>query len=142
MTDAEKQKQANRLVLNNIKDNLYPTIKKMLEDNPKLLMDAENYQLNKKEQNKGIKNEDEWTEPEIYEFWSVSDWLYDKLKEKGEIVFKCLDFNVWGRQVTGRALRFTAVLREITEEEELEAEDIMESTDSLEEKEKKLNNLK
>ena len=116
MTDAEKQKQANRLVMNNIKDNLYLTIKKELEDNPELLMDAENYQLNKKEQNEDIENEDEWTEPEIYEFWSVSDWLYDKLKEKGEIVFECLDFNVWGRQTTGQAIKLDNVIQEIAKE--------------------------
>ena len=116
MTDAEKQEQANRLVLKNIKENLCLTIEKMLEDNPELLMDAENYQLNKKEQNKGIKNKDEWTEPEIYEFWSVSDWLYDKLKEKGEIVFECLDFNVWGRQATGQAIKLDDVIQKIAEE--------------------------
>ena len=116
MTDAEKQEQASCLVLNNIKDNLCLTIEKMLEDNPELLMDAENYQLNKKEQNKDIKNEDEWTEPEIYEFWSVSDWLYNKLKEKGEIVFECLDFNVWGRQTTGQAIKLDDVIQKIAEE--------------------------
>lgn len=53
-------------------------------------------------------------EREVFEHWIVSDWLADKLAEKGEKVDK--DFaglTVWARTTTGQAICMDAVLEEI-----------------------------
>lgn len=110
----DKQKQAERLVEQHVLESINLTIEKELNENPELLYKAENYQKVKDELNEDLETEDE--EPEIFEFWSVSDWLYDKLREKGEIVFECLDFYVWGRRTTGQALYLDDVIQEIAEE--------------------------
>lgn len=60
---------------------------------------------------------DEGIEPferEVYEHWIVSDWLADKLAERGEKVDK--DFaglTVWARTTTGQAIYMDAVIEEI-----------------------------
>jgi hypothetical protein len=54
-------------------------------------------------------------EREVYEHWIVSDWLADKLAEKGERVDK--DFagmTVWARTTTGQAISIDSVIEEIT----------------------------
>lgn len=61
--------------------------------------------------------ESEGIEPyprEVYEHWIVSDWLADKLAEKGEKVDK--DFagmTVWARTTTGQAIYTDSVIEEI-----------------------------
>jgi hypothetical protein len=55
----------------------------------------------------------EW---EIFEHWSVSQWLADKLIEQGERVDT--DFAgmcVWGRTTTGQAISMDSVIRRIVE---------------------------
>jgi len=99
-----KQEQAQKIVDNHIIEAINETIQKELQENPEILAEAENYEKVKKELN---------DEPEICEFWSVSDWLYDRLKEKGEIVFECLDFKVWGRKTTGQAIALDSVIQDI-----------------------------
>ena len=45
------------------------------------------------------------TEPvEIFEFWHVTGWYADKLREQGQTVVDILDFTVWGRRTTGQAI--------------------------------------
>jgi len=45
------------------------------------------------------------TEPsEIYEWWAVSSYLYDKLKEMGYCVVDAGSCKVWGRCTTGQAI--------------------------------------
>lgn len=59
-------------------------------------------------------------EDEVYEHWVVSDWLADKLKEKGECI--CLDWQgltIWGRCTTGQMVSMDSVIREIAEELQL-----------------------
>ena len=51
---------------------------------------------------------------EVYEWWIVSDWLYRRLKEQGEVV--CDDFHgltIWGRQTTGQAIYMDYVISQI-----------------------------
>jgi hypothetical protein len=110
-----KQQQAEQLVNRHVIEEINETIQKEFNETPEIIYEAENYEKNKKELNKGI-NKDYWDEPEIYEFWSVDDWLYEKLKAKGEIVFDCLDFHVWGRQTTGQAIYMDSVIQRIAEE--------------------------
>lgn len=57
--------------------------------------------------------EPEWEFPEIYEYWAVSDWLGNKLKEQGEAVEDIFDFTVWGRQTTGQAIYMDGIINEI-----------------------------
>lgn len=54
---------------------------------------------------------------EVYEHWIVSDWLADKLSEKGEKVDK--DFagmTIWARTTTGQAIYCDHVIEQITAE--------------------------
>ena len=51
---------------------------------------------------------------EVYEHWIVSDWLADKLADKGEVVDK--DFHgltIWGRCATGQAIMLDRVVCDI-----------------------------
>lgn len=57
-------------------------------------------------------NEDEWIE--AYEHWIVSDWLADKLAERGEMVLKdFLGLTIWGRATTGQAISLDEVICDI-----------------------------
>lgn len=59
--------------------------------------------------------EDNYTEPEIYEYWAVSDWLGRKLKDHGEIVADVYP-TIWGRTTTGQAILLDGVIRDIVKE--------------------------
>lgn len=50
---------------------------------------------------------------EVYEHWSVSNWLYEKLADKGEVVGSFADFEVWGRCCTGQSMTLDSVIQEI-----------------------------
>ena len=52
---------------------------------------------------------------EIYEWWLVSDWLADKLKEFEEPVLDCNYGSWWGRTCTGQAIKLDYVVRKIVE---------------------------
>jgi len=109
-TDIEKQKKAKNLVEREIYHNLCLTIEKEMKDNPDLLDEAKHfYPIN----DEGERDEENGEYPEIYEFWAVSEALADKLEAKGEIIFECLDFIVWGRQCTGQAIYMDNVMQEI-----------------------------
>jgi hypothetical protein len=55
---------------------------------------------------------------EIYEWWAVSGWFAEKLKEKGECVITGYS-NYWGRCTTGQAILLDRVISEIAEEMEI-----------------------
>ncbi len=52
---------------------------------------------------------------DVYEYWFISDWLADKLEDKGEIVLhEFADFySVWGRSTTGQAISMDSVIEDI-----------------------------
>jgi hypothetical protein len=51
---------------------------------------------------------------EIYEHWIVSDWLADKLLDRGETVVKdFMGLTVWGRCTTGQAISMDSVIQDI-----------------------------
>ena len=53
-------------------------------------------------------------EREIFEHWIVSDWLAEKLAEKGErIDTDFAGITVWGRTTTGQAISMDSVIAEI-----------------------------
>jgi len=61
--------------------------------------------------------EDDGGEPELIEaleFWIVTDWFGDKLKERGEIVNEdFLGFCIWGRTTSGQAISLDWVVQDI-----------------------------
>lgn len=54
------------------------------------------------------------TEPaEIYEWWIVTPWFGDKLRDRGEVVLERWDGWIWGRQGSGQAVQLDSVVSEI-----------------------------
>ncbi|MDC0857499.1 hypothetical protein OAP83_02155 [Rickettsiales bacterium] len=52
--------------------------------------------------------------PEVYEFWLVSKWLLQKLKDRGEIIVEYKNKEEWwGRQTTGQAVDMDSVILDI-----------------------------
>lgn len=53
--------------------------------------------------------------PEVFHWYAVSDWLANRLLEKGEVIL-CEDWHVsiWGRQTTGQATYIDYVIEAIT----------------------------
>jgi hypothetical protein len=56
--------------------------------------------------------EDNYETPEVYEFWAVSGWLADKLRERGEAVADNYP-DIWGRATTGQSIVMDSVIRDI-----------------------------
>ena len=109
LDEFEKQQAGKNLVEKKIFENLLLTCEKELKENSELLFEAENYYPTN-----GDGEKDENGEyPEIYEFWSVDEWLGKKLEQAGEIIFECLDFVVWGRCTTGQAIYLDRVIQNI-----------------------------
>lgn len=56
---------------------------------------------------------------EIYEWWAVSQWLAEKLEEKGEIVAYAGMTCIWGRRTSGQAILLDHVISDICNDLEL-----------------------
>lgn len=57
---------------------------------------------------------EEYEYEEVFEAWSVSGWLADKLEERGERIVR--DFgnhNIWGRTTTGQRISMDYVMEQI-----------------------------
>lgn len=54
---------------------------------------------------------------EVLEWWLVTPWLAERLKERGEIVIDELDCRWWGRLTSGQAIYMDSVIREICGED-------------------------
>ena len=50
---------------------------------------------------------------EIYEWWFVSRWLYERLQEAGEPVLDSDYGYLWGRTYTGQAISLDSVIEKI-----------------------------
>lgn len=50
---------------------------------------------------------------EIFEWWAISGWLYDKLNELGYPVLDAGSCKVWGRTTTGQAILLDGVIGRI-----------------------------
>ena len=50
---------------------------------------------------------------EVLEWWLVTPYMAELLKENGEVIFADYDCYWWGRQVTGQPLTRDAVLRRL-----------------------------
>lgn len=56
---------------------------------------------------------------EIFEWWAVSDYLFDKLKERGCAVVDTGSCKVWGRTTTGQAILLDYVISAICADMEI-----------------------
>jgi hypothetical protein len=57
-----------------------------------------------------------WENQEIYEWWVVSEWLREKLRDKGHPILEN-DYGAWwGRRTTGQAIKMDGSIREIAKE--------------------------
>jgi hypothetical protein len=55
------------------------------------------------------------TEPaEVYEWWLVSDYLGEKLRQEGQVILEDGNNFYWGRQTTGQAILLDGVISRIT----------------------------
>ncbi len=50
---------------------------------------------------------------EIYEWWFVTSWLYERLREYGEPVINSDYGYIWGRGCTGQAIFLDSVIKKI-----------------------------
>lgn len=53
---------------------------------------------------------------EVYEHWIVSNWLADKLEERGQITGDLLGLTIWGRCATGQSIALDHVIQQIAAE--------------------------
>lgn len=63
--------------------------------------------------------EEEESPADIYEWWIVSGWLGDKLKEKGEYIIERWGAAIWGRCTTGQAISLDGVISRICSDLEI-----------------------
>ncbi|CBK64712.1 hypothetical protein [Alistipes shahii] len=50
---------------------------------------------------------------EVLEWWLVTPWLAERLKEQGEVIIDELGCRWWGRQSSGQAIYMDGVIQEI-----------------------------
>lgn len=50
---------------------------------------------------------------EVMEWWLVTDWLSERLKEQGEVIIDDYGCCWWGRQSSGQAIYMDAVMTDI-----------------------------
>lgn len=55
------------------------------------------------------------TEEEVFEWWLVSPYLAQELKEQGEVIIDALGCHWWGRTTSGQAIYMDDVIRKIAE---------------------------
>lgn len=57
---------------------------------------------------------------EVFEWWAVSDWFGEKLKEKGEVIIDTVwGKTYWGRRTTGQAICLDGVIFDIAYDMEI-----------------------
>lgn len=57
--------------------------------------------------------------PKVFEYYLVSDYLANKLKEKNNIIVTDYNNPIWGRETSGQTILFDAVISEICYEMEI-----------------------
>ncbi len=58
-----------------------------------------------------------FNEEEVLEWWLVTPWLAERLRERGEIIIDELGCRWWGRLTSGQAIYMDGVIREICGED-------------------------
>jgi len=93
-------------------ENQYYTDEEIKEDHKNDLKD-----LSEEEQEEYIQNIKDRGEDlkEIYEYWIVTEWFYNKLKEINEPVIEWGNLFIWGRTCTGQAILLDHTIDKIRE---------------------------
>ena len=124
ISEIERQERNGKLVTREILACQSGLVSELLEKGILQYEDIENlYETCKERESnseywcEACKNGDycEDTQPqEIYEWWLVSEWMYNKLREQDEPVLNYGDFNFfWGRCCTGQAIKLDYVIDKI-----------------------------
>ena len=67
--------------------------------------------------NEGFDEEPDNEPQEIMEWWLITQWMYEKLRDKGEPILNYANFNYWwGRTCTGQAIMLDGVIDRICED--------------------------
>lgn len=67
--------------------------------------------------NEGFDEEPDTEPQEIMEWWLITEWMYEKLRDKGEPVLNYANFNYWwGRCCTGQSILLDGVIDRICED--------------------------
>lgn len=53
------------------------------------------------------------TDDEVFEWWLVSPYLAEELKEQGEVIIDALDCHWWGRTTSGQAIYMDSAIQKI-----------------------------
>jgi hypothetical protein len=114
-TEQQRQEWAEQLVDREIWHNLCQTMQQEIENSSGEVL-YNNFANYTTINEKGEPDENGDSYPEIMEWWAVSGYLYNILKEKGEVVGEVLDFYVWGRQCTGQMIAMDSLIEGIAEE--------------------------
>jgi hypothetical protein len=67
---------------------------------------------NAEQEIQNIRNRGE-DQKEIYEYWCVTEWLFNKLKELKQPVIEWENLNIWGRCCTGQAIALDNIMTEV-----------------------------
>jgi hypothetical protein len=60
--------------------------------------------------------DDDGNIPEIFEYWIVTPWFFEKLQAQGELVVEFFDLLIWGRQTTGQLISVDGVIEDIVKD--------------------------
>jgi len=118
--EIERQEKNGRIVENNVFCNQSMLVEKLISEGVFNLDDVENlylsdeqikdyFSVETEEEMEEIRDNGEGTQ-EIYEWWVVSDYMADKLKNLGEPVLENDYGTWWGRTCTGQAIKLDSVI--------------------------------
>lgn len=66
-----------------------------------------------------ILTEAELENREVFEWWLVTEWLFEKLRDKEEVVIDSNYGHIWGRCTTGQAILLDYIITEICNDLEI-----------------------
>lgn len=92
-----KDMTANEITDRLILDNQNLVVEELMRHDESLLDSLQNFDENS----------------EIMEWWLVTPYMAELLKEKGEVILSDYDCCWWGRQTSGQALYMDGVIQEI-----------------------------
>jgi hypothetical protein len=109
--DADYQQEVREFVEEHVESNINSLIWEIKEQTDYFFQWKEEHFHNLFEERNG-----EQRHQDIYEWWTVSDYLYRKLKAKGAPVADLGSCRVWGRTTTGQAILLDGVICDIYDE--------------------------
>ena len=114
-----KQEKLSQFVSNNVLKCDTMLTEDLLKEGKFSHDDIENYVIDPKEyKDYGFENAKEFEDSgenvnEIFEWWSCTDWLIEKLAKKNEPILRTDYGDYWGRTCTGQAIRLDRVIEDI-----------------------------